>query len=115
MNENVLVQKIKRVESRFFMAYKYYGVISVINGIDLTNKELQLIAYIGINGNISSIRNKENFCKEFNSSIATVNNMISRLKKYSMLIKKDGRVVIHPAISLDFNKEIILNISLNNK
>ena len=58
---------------------------------------------------------KEEFCKEFNTSNATINNLVSRLKQLGILIKDDGKIKILPAIQLDFSKNIVLQITLENE
>ena len=111
----MIVQKIRREElSTFDVAYKYYATIFTINGISLTEKEMQLVAFIGTHGSISYKHVKEEFCTQFNTSIATINNMVSKLKNLQVLIKEDGKIKLPQAISLDFNKGIMLNIVLSN-
>jgi hypothetical protein len=110
----MIVQKIKRQEpSTFDVAYKYYAVLFAINNIGLTDKEIQLIAFMGVNGSISYKHVKEEFCLKHKTSIATINNMVSKLKNLKVLVKEDGKIKLPQAIALDFNKGIMLNITLN--
>jgi hypothetical protein len=109
----MIVQKIKRQEpTTFDVAYKYYAVLFAINGMSLTEREIQLIAFIGVNGSISYKHVKEEFCNKFNTSIATINNMVSKLKNGNILIKEEGKIKLLPVIALDFNKDIVLQITL---
>tara|TARA_R110000868_G_scaffold14426_3_gene67142 strand:- start:8466 stop:8813 length:348 start_codon:yes stop_codon:yes gene_type:complete len=111
----MIVQKIRRQEpSTFDVAYKYYATLFAINGISLTEREIQLIAFIGVNGSISYKHVKEEFCKEFKTSIATINNMVSKLKTGEILIKEDGKIKLPHNIALDFNKDIVLQITLSH-
>jgi hypothetical protein len=111
----MLVQKITRREpSKLEVAQKYFSVISAINSLGLTERELQLTAFMAIKGNISYESNRKAFCEMYSSSGATINNMISKLKKMGILVKNGKRINIHPALSLDFDKEIFLGIKLQH-
>lgn len=58
---------------------------------------------------------REDFCRQYNTSSPTINNMISRLKKLHVLIKDNGKIKVNPKILLNFNnEEIILQITLKN-
>lgn len=109
----MIVQKIKRKEKD--VAKKYYSVMFAVNDINVTERELQLVSYIAVNGSISYKHNKEEFCKQYNTSSATINNMVSRLKQLYILVKEDGKIKINPLISLDFKKNVVLQITLENE
>lgn len=106
-----IVQKLQfPVEGPLKMAERYISVISVFNELELAPREIQLLAYTAVNGNIGSDRAKEDFVKIYGSSLATVGNIISRLTNHRMklLIKEEKRkVVINPALMLDFKSETI--------
>lgn len=111
--ENVIVQSFKNVSNDdFLLAEKYYSILSAINGFSLTERELQLVAFTAIRGNMSYTNIKEDFCKKYSTSEATINNMISKLKKKNVLVKDRGKIKTHPAIVLDFKKNIKLEIKL---
>jgi hypothetical protein len=38
--------------------------------------------------------------------------MVSKLKKRNLLLKKDGKIVVNPLISLDFSSDITLEIKI---
>jgi hypothetical protein len=78
----------------------------------LTERDVQLIAFLAVKGNVSYTVNKEEFCNKYNSSEATMNNIISKLKKMNIVYKEGNKIKLHPAILLDFNKNISLNINL---
>jgi len=109
----MIVQKIKREEDSIFdVAYKYYAVLFAVNGINLAEREIQLVSFIATKGSISYKYIKEEFCVEFETSIATINNMVSKLKKMAILIKDDGKIKLPPSIALNFSKGVMLNIVL---
>lgn len=96
-------------------AVKYYSLLSVWNNLKLTQREIQLLAYTAIRGTISSLSSKEDFSRSFGSSPATINNMISKLKDLSLLVKGSGKYKVNEKINLDFSKDIILGFKLFNQ
>jgi hypothetical protein len=53
-NKKITVQKLKKpVEDQFATAEKYYALLSALNGLKLTQREIQLVAFTAIRGNIS--------------------------------------------------------------
>ena len=109
----MIVQSLKKiVDSDIQLAEKYYNVLFTINNLHLTEREIQLIAFTAIKGNITYANVREEFCKTYNSTSPTINNIISKLKKISIFIKEDGKVKINPKISIDFQKDLMLNIKL---
>lgn len=86
----LIVQKFKRIEKDVLSsAQRYYTILSAINDLHLTEREIQLVAFTAIRGNISYSNNREEFCQLYKSSAPTINNIISKLKKLKLLIK-DG-------------------------
>jgi TATA-box binding protein (TBP) (component of TFIID and TFIIIB) len=55
---------------------------------------------------------REEFCKTYNSTSPTINNIISKLKRIGIFIKENGKVKINPVIVIDFKKNINLDIQL---
>ena len=111
----ILVQKLKKKENDVFsLAERYYTILSAINDLKLTEREIQLIAFAAVKGNISYANIREEFCKKHNTSSATINNIISKLKKIGVLIKDGTKVKVNPVIILDFNKSISLEIKLTH-
>jgi hypothetical protein len=110
-----LVQKLKKKENDVFsLAERYYTILSAVNDLKLTEREIQLIAFTAIRGNISYANIREEFCKKHNTSSATINNIISKLKKVYVLVKDGTKVKVNPVIILDFNKNISLEIKLTH-
>lgn len=109
----MIVQRLKKGEKdSFSIAKKYYSLLFDVNNVNVTEREIQLVSFMAINGSISYKHVKEEFCKEFNTSNATINNMVSKLKNVGILIKDGSKVKVAPAICLDFNKDIVLQIIL---
>ena len=111
--ETTTIQKLaKGTEDSLHLAQKYYALISALNNLSLTEREVQLIAYTAVKGSISFARVREEFCTLYNSSFPTINNMVSKLKKSFILVKHGKQIVVNPVIALDFSKPLVLQITL---
>lgn len=95
------------------MALRYYGVLSLVAGLSLTPRELQLLAFTATRGSISSGSARGQFVQRFGSSRATVANMVHKLIAGHYLIRKDKRIVVHPKLALNFSQPILLALTLN--
>lgn len=111
----MIVQRLKKAEKNAHdRAIRYYSILSAINDLKLTEREIQLIAFTSIHGNISYSTNKEDFCKMYDSSTATINNISSKLKKMGILVKDGSKMKVNPVIMLDFNNDVVLEVKLVN-
>ena len=109
----IIVQRLKKeVDSDMQLAMKYYSILSAINNLHLTEREIQLISFTAIKGNITYANVREEFCKTYNSTSPTINNIISKLKKIGIFVKENGKVKINPVIVIDFKKDLTLDIKL---
>jgi hypothetical protein len=82
--ETKILQRLKKEEKDSFqLAEKYYSLLSAINDLKLTQRE-----------------------------IPTINNIISKLKKIGVLVKDGTKVKVNPVIILNFDKDIVLEIKL---
>ena len=108
-----ILQRLKRQETDvFLLGEKYYSILSAVNNLKLTQREIQLIAFTAIKGNISYANLREEFCKKHDTTSPTINNIISKLRKMGILIKDGSKIKVNPVILLDFNKDITLEIKL---
>jgi len=109
----IVVQRLKKViDSEMELATKYYSILSAINSLNLTEREIQLISFTAIKGNITYANVREEFCKTYNSTSPTINNIISKLKKVGVFVKENGKVKVNPVIVFDFKKDLTLDIKL---
>ena len=109
----IIVQRLKKdVMNEMELAKKYYSILSAINNLHLTEREIQLISFTAIKGNITYANVREEFCKTYNSTSPTINNIISKLKKIGIFGKENGKVKINPVIVIDFKKDLTLDIKL---
>lgn len=115
MEPTRIIQKMKNQSTdNFSLAEKYYSILSAINNLKLTQREIQLIAFTAIKGNISYANIRKEFCERYNSTSPTINNLISKLKKVNIFVKDGTKVKVNPVIILDFNKDITLQINLTH-
>jgi hypothetical protein len=106
---------LKRVSSEREMAEKYYSVLSAINNLGLTKSEIQLVAFTAIKGNITYANVRKEFCDVYNTTSPTINNIVSKLKKQKIFLKKGKIIYINPMIALDFKKDVTLEINLQHE
>lgn len=108
-----IVQRLKTsVNDSILMSEKYYRILSAVNDLKLTNREIQLIAFAANKGNISYANIRKEFCETYGSTPPAINNIVSKLKKMGVFIKDGTKVKVNPIILLNFDKDIILQISL---
>lgn len=108
-----IVQRLKRKEvDSINKAIRYYSILSSVNNIKLTEREIQLVAFIAVKGNMGYSSNRDEFINTYNSSSATINNMISKLRKTGILIKDNTKTKVNPKVLPDFTNDIILQIKL---
>jgi len=109
----IIVQRLKKiVYTDIQLAEKYYSILSAINNLNLTEREIQLISFTAIKGNITYANVREEFCKTYNSTSPSINNIISKLKRIGIFIKENGKVKVNPIITIDFTKDLTLEIKL---
>lgn len=114
-NKKVIVQKLKKTEADVFKkAQRYYTVMSAVNDLYLTERELQLVAFTAIKGNISYKNIREEFCEKYNSSAPTINNIISKLKRVGVLVKDGTKIKVNPFIALNFENDLMLEIKIGS-
>ena len=93
----MIVQSLKKVvDTDFQLAEKYYNILFTINNLHLTEREIQLIAFTAIKGNITYANVREEFCKTYNSTSPTINNIVSKLKRLGVFVKENGKVKVNP-------------------
>jgi len=113
--KKIIVQRLKKdVNDKFTLAEKYYSILSAVNSLHLTRREIQLVAFTAIHGNITFYNVREEFCQKYKTSSPTINNIISKLKKIGIFVKVNGKVMVNPIIVVDFNNNLKLEISLEH-
>ena len=105
-DKKIIIQKfLRKVEDDYAMAEKYYSLLSTVNDLNLTTREIQLVAFTAIHGNISYSNIREDFCKKYNSTSPTINNIISKLKKIGVFVKDGSKIKVNPVIILNFSND----------
>ena len=113
-NKGVVFQRIENSNNNgnYALAEKYYTILFAVNNLKLTEREIQLIAYTSVRGNMSNANVRNEFCTKYSTTSPTINNIISKLKKMGILFKENGKVKVIPNIVVDFSKDLKLEISL---
>jgi hypothetical protein len=110
-----IIQKLqKNLGDEYAIAQKYYSILSAINDLGLTKREIELIAFTAIKGTISYANVRTQFCNNYNTTAATINNIVSKLKKLGIFIKESGKVRVNPIIVVDFKKNLNLLIKITH-
>lgn len=114
-NKKIIVQKLKKAHVDVYeSAHMYYSILSAVNNLALTERELQLVAFTAVKGNISYKYIREEFCQKYNSSAPTINNIISKLKKLGVLVKDGSKTKVNPVIALNFENDVVLEIKITS-
>jgi hypothetical protein len=114
-SKKIIVQKfLRKIEDNYAMAEKYYSVLSTINNLKLTQREIQLVAFTAIRGNISYSSIREDFCNKYNSTSPTINNIISKLKRIGVFVKDGSKIKVNPVIILNFSNDVTLEIKMEH-
>lgn len=102
----------KQCEDKYQLAFKYYGLLSVLNSLSLTERELQLVAFTAVKGNISYANVRDEFCRRYNTTSPTINNMISKMKKLNVFTKENGKIKVNPVLVINFENNLKIEIKL---
>jgi prefoldin subunit 5 len=114
LEKRVVLQRLQKSFTPLSKGVVYYTIISAFNSLRLTDREIQLLAYTNFRGTISSITAKNQFCNIYDTSLATVNNLISKLKKKKLLVKTGGKICVNHVLNINLKDKAILHIKLNN-
>lgn len=100
-----MTQKLnKKLGTPLEVAINYYSILSILGDWKLSQRDIQLLAFASLRGSLSSTTGKSEFCTLFQSSIYTINNIVSKLKRKGLLVKDSGKIKVHPKIKPDFEK-----------
>lgn len=111
-----MIQKIKKkYPTPIDVGIRYYSILSILNNLHLTEREVQLLAFTAVRGTISSGGAKDSFYNMFGSTKASLSNMIGSMSKRKLLVKTENRIVVNPVLALNFDSILALNIILSSE
>jgi hypothetical protein len=111
-----VVQQLQTVlRDEYSVAEKYYSILSAINNLGLTKREIELVAFTAVKGSISYANHRSEFCERYSTTTATINNIVSKLKKSSVFVKEDGKIKVNPIIVVNFKKNLNLVIKIKHE
>jgi hypothetical protein len=101
---------------KYELAENYIAIMSILNKLDLAKREIQLLAFATAFDDIGSKRRREEFVSLYDSSLATVGNIFTKLTKMepALLVKEGKKMYINPALKLDFEKSLTLVIVMEH-
>ena len=108
----VIQQLQKSLQDEYAVAQKYYSILSAINNLGLTKREIELVAFTAVKGTISYANTRTQFCEKYGTTTATINNIVSKLKKLGIFVKQLGKVKVNPIIVVDFKKNLNLVVKI---
>lgn len=110
----IIVQTLrKELPSDIQKAIKYFQLLSVLNSIKLTNKEIELLGFTCVRGTINQPAGRKEFVEMFDSSLPSLANSKADLIRRGWLVKIEGKCRVNPSLQLDFTKDIVLQIKLS--
>ena len=111
------IQIIKKPNEadRIAVAFKYYSIISIISDLQLTNKQIQMLAFTCVRGTITPPSARTEFIEMFHTTRDSMENIKSQLIKKKLIIKMEEMYRVDPLIAPDFSSGIFLKIFLNHK
>lgn len=112
MAEVVVQRLIKKVKNELEVGIKYYSVLSALNSWKLTKRQTELLAFTSIRGTITPLAARQEFVKIFKSSMHSLENIKGKLIAKGLIVEDGDMYRVHPAIALDFSKDIILKITI---
>ena len=103
----------KNYNTDFEVAEKYFGIISIATGLNLTKRQVGVLSYLAVNKGLD-VQDKKYVAHKLNTTIPTISNTLSSLKR-KRLIGKDGRIYkVNKLFDKDYT-EIKLLVSLRNE
>jgi hypothetical protein len=110
-----VLQKIKKTyPTSLEVGVKYYALLSLLNNRKWKKREMELMAFTSLRGDIAGGGAKQQFVELVGTTIDTIGNLICQMSKKGLLVKEDKKIKVHPALQLDFSKEIILQLNLDH-
>ena len=109
--EKIVVQKI--VKNSPDVAKLYFGILSAINNLRLTDREINVLAYIA-NVGLDSKEKRKLFCDENDTTLPTIYNVVSKLKKMGMVTKTKSGTKLIAVFDFDYKKDVQLQIELRH-
>lgn len=95
------------------VAERYFRVLSAVNNLGLTDREINVLAYISNEG-FDTRGKRDEFCRINETTLATIYNVVSRLKKLGMVTKTKSGTKLVPVFEFDYKKDLQLHIELRH-
>jgi len=101
----------KEFKSLYDLGKVYYKILFELNGLNLKEKEAEILSFLNEYGTISSVTLRNKFLEMSNTSPMTLNKYISVLYRQGLLNKINGKVLLTD--KLKFKDTILVNLLLS--
>lgn len=118
MSNKIYIKKFNiKYNTELDIAVKYFTVVSTLYSLPITQKEILFLSYLTVKGGVFNTVIRNSFIQEHGISSAAIYNIISKLKKYKVLMKTDKQISVHPNLKPDFSltNSIALDIRIGVK
>ena len=112
MGEVVAQKLMREVRTEIDKGIKYYSLLSALNGLNLSERQIQLLAFTAVRGTITPLAARKEFVSMFKSSLNSVENIKGVLVAKGLIVKIGGMHKVLPGIDLDFSKDLSLRIDI---
>lgn len=103
----------KEYNDKLSIAEKYYRLLFDVNNIQITEIQIQMIAWCAVKGTLSTPPIRDGFLERYKIARGTYYNNIGKLQDRKLLVKKNGKIRVNASIMLDWSKdEFIFKINL---
>lgn len=110
----IVAQSIQKAyNDKLSIAEKYYRLLFDVNNMEVTDIQMQMIAYCAVRGTLSTPPIRDGFLERYKIAKGTFYNNIGKLLERKLLVKHNKKIRVNPVIMLDWTKdEFIFKISL---
>ena len=114
----VILQKIRKSEpDPYKKSLMYFRVLFGVNDIHLSKREMEVISFAAVRGNVSSAGAQLELMERFGLTANAKHCIVSALKKKGFLMKgRDGKIRLVPSLlTIDFSNDLFLQIAIDSK
>ena len=103
----------KSYSTRMECFVKYYGIICLLNNIQVSATALSILAYTSMIGGIKNLQDKKKFCKGLGIKLHSYNNLVYSLLEKGLLVKEGKEVNVNKQLHIDC--PFLLQIKIENE
>ncbi len=109
-------QNLRRKYGKLKRAKVYFSVLSALNDLKLTGKEVEFLAWLALHGEPHDESVQASFIEEFQSTASSFEAIMYKLRQKGLLLRKDRKMILQPVFRrLDFASPITIQITLDDE